>query len=156
MVSTGDYIRFITKELVPRKLGISAVLKGMSPMEYGLVCSFLKYEENTGEHMTVTNLAKEMNMSVPQMSRMLKNLEERELISRVTDTNCRRNTFVVISEKGKALHEENTERFERFVTGVLSHFTSNELVHMMQIEKKFFDTVYSELDKLKTSTGGKE
>lgn len=153
MVSTGDYIRFITKELVPRKLGISAVLKGMSPMEYGLVCSFLKYEENTGEHMTVTNLAREMDMSVPQMSRMLKNLEERELISRVTDTNCRRNTFVVISEKGKALHEENTERF---VTGVLSNFTSDELVRMMQIEKKFFDTVYSELDKLKTSTGGKE
>ncbi len=147
--AANEYIQFISKEFMSKKLNISAILEGMSPMEYGLACSFLKYEKDEGEHVTVSVLAKEMEISVSQVSRMLKNMEERGLISRVTDEACRRNTFVVISDKGRELHEKNRKNFSYFAKKVLEKFSQDEIQHMMNMQKRFFDAVQTEISKIK-------
>lgn len=150
------YIKFIEKRLLPRKFPFIEIFTDISPMEFGLICSFMKFEtENDGEHMTVSHIAQDMNCSVPQISRMLKNLEERALISRITDESCRRNTFVVISEKGRELFLKNMQNIRSFVCSVFKKFSDSEMEQMMQLEEKLFTIMESEYAEIKNNKSEK-
>lgn len=114
--------------LYPKKLPLSVLFNDLSVGEFILVGSFLAYEsEHDGKHITVNELASNLAVAVPSVSRSLRKLEERGLISRVTDENCRRNTFVIISEKGKELFKENEERVYCLMDKVMQRFSTEEI-----------------------------
>ena len=104
----------LNKFIYSKKKPVSALLADMSPPEFILISTFTEYEKNNGRHITINELATELNISLPAVSRTLKHLEERQLIKRVTNEDCRRITFVVISEKGKKLFEKNRKRLKPY------------------------------------------
>lgn len=128
----------ILQELIyPKKIPITAIFADMSPAEFILIASFTAYEkENEGKHITVNELASNINVSVPAVSRTLKNLEERHLIQRITNQDCRRNTFVVISEKGKKLFESNKEKITCILDKAMDALTLDEIQAAINFQQK--------------------
>jgi DNA-binding MarR family transcriptional regulator len=58
----------------------------------------------------VSALADRLMISVSMVSKMLKTLEEKGWILRTIDPESRRNTFVSMTESGRALHDRELER----------------------------------------------
>ena len=139
----------ILQELIyPKKIPLTAVFADMSPAEFILIASFTAYEkENNGRHITVNELANTINVSVPAVSRTLKNLEERGLIQRVTNQDCRRNTFVIINEKGKKLFESNKEKITYLLDKVMNTFTVDEITSAIKFHNKLDNILNSECCK---------
>lgn len=122
--------------LYPKKLPLSLLFDDLSVGEFMLIGSFLAYEaDNDGKHITVNELASNLDVTVPAVSRHLRKLEERGLINRVTDENCRRNTFVVISENGKKLFKENKERVYTLLDKVMQKFSTEEITFAINFHR---------------------
>ena len=137
MTREEKYSELVKMELYPKKVPINNILTEMSPMEFCAIGAFLDFEKNNdGSHITVNRLAKDMNMSMPLASRTLKNLETRGLIKRVTDESCRRNTFIIISDKGSTLFEKNAKVIKTYIDKVLNNFTDEEIETLISIKKK--------------------
>ena len=122
--------------LHPRKFPISVFLEELSPGEFMIIASFLSYEKERGNNITVNELASRMEVTVPAVSRTLRKLEERGLITRVTGEECKRNTFVVISDKGRRLFHENKETIEYMVGKLISALTPEEIEASIAFHKK--------------------
>lgn len=137
MNTAEKYSELVKMELYPKRIPVNTILSEMSPMEFCAIGAFLEFEkQNPGKHITVNRLAQETGMSVPLVSRTLKNLESRELIKRVTDESCRRNTFVLISEKGNQLFGKNAAVIKQYIDRVLSFFTESEIEMLIHLKKK--------------------
>ena len=142
MTKSEKFFELVKMEMYPKKLPFNSVLTEMSPMEFCAIGTFVEFEkQNSGRHITVNELSQESGMSVPLVSRTLKNLESRGLIKRITDENCRRNTLVVISEKGNKLFEQNTKVIMNYLEKVLDYFTDSEIEMLISLKKKSTDAM---------------
>lgn len=147
MTRQEKYSELVKMELYPRKMPVHNILKEMSPMEFCAIGAFLEFEnKNGGNHITVNRLAKDMGMSMPLTSRMLKNLETRGLIKRVTDEQCRRNTLIIISEKGNELFENNSKVVMKYIDKVLDNFSDEELETLISIKKKMMASMQDAME----------
>ena len=140
---TKEQIRyeFMQNMLHPRKLPFTVIMEDLSGSEFMLMASFLTYEKENGRHITVNELASIVGVTLPAVSRSLKRLEERKLIKRETNEECRRNTFVKILPKGQELFEKNKERFEYMLDRVLNVLPLEEIEMMISIHKKIAEII---------------
>ena len=60
-----------------------------------------KAEHPDQEGIYVSHIAKKAKMASSQVSRMLRGLEERNLVGRIVDEKDRRNTYVFLTESGE-------------------------------------------------------
>ena len=135
--------------LYPKKIPASMLFSDVSQGEYMLMGAFINYEkEHDGRHITVNELAAILDVAVPSVSRMLKNLESRELIIRETDKECRRNTLVIISPKGMKLFRENELIVRHCIEKVLSEFTCEELTQLIEYRNRIEQVMEKEIENI--------
>ena len=60
-------------------------------------------QNESGCGVYVSTIAERLKVTPSAISRMLKGLEEKDLIERKVDKNDRRNTYVTLTEKGKKI-----------------------------------------------------
>lgn len=133
--------------LHPKKIPAAVLFNDISCGEFILIAAFLKYEEqHNNKHITVNELAGVLNVSIPAVSRMLKNLEARNMIVRETDKDCRRNTLVIITENGMKLYKENEAKIRRLASKMLEQFTEQEFDLMFNLSKKIEQTLEREIE----------
>ena len=102
-----------------RKVNIMSGAK-ISRMEFLALQVIGGYQQKTGlSGIYVSELAGQLKIASSQTSRMLKGLEERELIGRSIDARYRRNTCVFLTEKGKEACQETQEYLKNFMERVL-------------------------------------
>lgn len=140
----------VQKLIYPRKLPFTVFLEELSGGEFMLIASFLAYEKECGNHITVNELASRLEVTVPNVSRSLKKLEDRGLIKRVSGEECKRNTFVVISPKGKELFEKNKEVIEYMIEKLLTSLSVQEVEAAIAFSQKIYSLVEDECKKLLT------
>ena len=134
--------REIIQNLVyPRKIPLTVLLSEISANEFILIASLLAYEKQNGTHITVNELAASMDVSLPAVSRSLRHLEERGLLKRVCNEECRRNTFVVISDIGRKLFEENRKKVEYLVDKLIDEVSIEEIETAILFSKKVSEIV---------------
>ena len=138
-----DIVEYV---LYPKKIPASILFNDISTGEFILIAAFLKYEErHNGKHITVNELANELDVSIPAVSRTLKNLETRGLINRETDKDCRRNTLVIITEDGMQLFKQNEDRIRYLTSRILEQFTEEEIDLLLNLRKKVEQTMEKEI-----------
>lgn len=98
-------------------------------------------QKNCGALPTVAETAAALNVSVPAISRTLKNLEAKEYIWRVTDNSDRRIVHILLTEKGDALLLENFRAVSEVMDRALSQFSDEELRLMLEFHVKFTTAV---------------
>lgn len=93
----------------------------------------LKDKSSNNEGVYVSSLANKLKISMPQASRLLKTMEEKEYITRVIDKNDRRNTYVLVTELG--IEKRNCAKIEMddFVGRVIEHMGKENVRQMINL-----------------------
>lgn len=84
---------------------------GISHSEFCLL-NIIAYSSDSGDGMTVSAIAAELDVTPPAVSRSLKSLESRGLVTRETNLINRRNTMVRLTEKGRELLEDSRRQMD--------------------------------------------
>lgn len=122
----------------------------LTPGEMSLCyCVHTFVAKNKGATPTVAEIASLLNVSVPAISRALKNLEPKQYIQRTADPSDRRIVHISLTEKGEREITENSRAIADVMDKVLSQFTDEELKTMLRLHTKFTSAVSQALNETK-------
>ena len=131
-------------------LDFSAILEDISSAEYIILSKIEEYtNKNKVEYINVTKLSEELKVSTPAVSRILKGLETKKLLSKTVDIFCKRNTKVKLTEAGTKLVEKSYQRFEIFFEEIFKESTSEEQEVIIETLKVVYTKMYDNLQKYK-------
>ncbi len=120
------------------RINPASVINGMTASEFSVVCCAADYPEKHGElTATVAEIAAEMSVSVPAVSRTLRSLQEKGFITRQVDENDRRSIRVEVTPEGKEILEENLQRITIATNRIMSVFTEDEIRTIAELYGKF-------------------
>lgn len=85
---------------------------GISHSEFCLLHIIVEDSSDSSDGMTVSAIAAALDVTPPAVSRSLKSLESRGLVTRETNLINRRNTMVRLTEKGRELLEDSRRQMD--------------------------------------------
>lgn len=152
--SSYDERSYIDVDILARvhdfaKLGANnMMLSGLSQSEY-LVLSVLyrhrcENPANVPNAVNVSKIAHFYNVSSPAVSRTLKALEDRGLISRDVDKANRRNTFVTMTKPGEEIYKQNSTVLFNYFHSVTEKFGREKLDTLLDLLSEFCTLINSE------------
>lgn len=125
-------------------------VSGMTASEFGVMCCASDFPRtHGGKTVTVAEIAQEMAVSVPAVSRTLRSLQEKGFINREVDENDRRSVRVTVTEAGGRLLEENLSYLTAGMNRVMSEFTEEEIRTIAELYSKFAKVMEQATDKKK-------
>lgn len=119
-------------------LNPAAVISGITATEFSVVCCAADYPKRRGgQPVTVAEIAAQMAVSVPAVSRTLRSLQDKGLITRQVNENDRRSVKVSVTDEGHRLLEQNLNRITTAMNTVMSAFTDEEIRVIAELYSKF-------------------
>lgn len=94
----------------------------ITPVQYKI----LEYI-SISQPVTISEISECIHMSMPNMSRELRKLSEKELCVKIVDDEDRRKQFIRLSEKGQAMMNEIFMRIESRFIERIEHVSAEEL-----------------------------
>lgn len=136
------------------KLKISSMLPNISHND---CCILMKIEKAGGESeekvkVQISEVARQMNVSVPSISRTLNHLEKDGYVRRYTDSSNRRNTYVCLTSQGKEILEEVDLIMKDFIDTVFLRMGEEKVQMMIDFFKEFYKIAEEEITKRQYST----
>lgn len=101
--------------------------------------------------LTITELSQRFNASMPATSRLVKQLEEKGLACRVTDTEDRRFTYVEATEKGKDAYRRNTALLAGILGRAIDSFAPEEMADFLDMFDRLYEKVEHELQAVEAA-----
>lgn len=134
-----------------RQIQLWRLSEGMTKAETELLHSMYHLSEQNPE-IPVSELPRMCHMQTSAISRLMKKMEADGLIVRKMDPNCRRNTLVSVTDKGKELCKRNWEEVKDFWERVLALTPKDHVEQMLCFWDEIMDnmeTVIAELPQKK-------
>lgn len=130
------------------RVNVSTLME-VTPGEFFVLQIIEKYnmEHPQEEGIYVSKIAQMAKMASPQVSRMLKNLENHNLIRRDVDVRDRRNTYVFLTEEGKKVSERTQLRMERYVGRVIGCMGEEQVNELVRLCNQMADVMEQELQR---------
>lgn len=122
---------------------------GASHSETMILFTALDYFTDNGEHITVAETAKQLNVSMPSVSRTLKGLSEKGLVKRDLDENDRRSVRIVVTKAGEEKIQGLLKRVYSTLNKTLEVFSDEELSRMIELHNRFVNSLIDTLSKEK-------
>jgi DNA-binding MarR family transcriptional regulator len=94
-------------------------------------------EGNKG--ITVSEIAHQLGATMAAVSKMLRSLENKGLITRETSESDRRNVYVRLSEKGMKEQKEQVIQMQTMVDRVIKKMDVEDAKHLNELFKKFYE-----------------
>jgi len=134
-----------------RKLNISSILPTIPNGEACILKAIRSTSEkkSTEQSVRVADIIQEMQVLAPTVSRGLKSLEERGLITRRVDENDRRNTFVELTQEGNFLSDEIENIMEDFANAVFQRVGTASFEQLNQSMRALVNASREEIEKRK-------
>ena len=134
-----------------RQIQMWRLCEGMTKAETELLHGMYRLSEQNSE-IPVSELPRMCHMQTSAISRLMKKMEADGLIVRKIDPNCRRNTLVSVTEKGKETCRRNWEEVKDFWERVLALTPKDHVEQMLCFWDEIMDnmeTVIAELPQKK-------
>lgn len=84
------------------------------------------------EHYTMSDLAEKLQIPKQQLTKLINDLESKELVTRIHDTENRRRVYIRICEKGRSLMEELKQEMLQSTLHGLRSYTKDDLLELDQ------------------------
>lgn len=124
------------------------VIEGMTPSEFSVLCCAVEYpRRNPGKAATVAEIATQMNVLVPAVSRTLRSLQEKGWIERAVDECDRRSVRVSATPAGEEMLQANTKRVVNALNRIMSVFTEEEMRTIAELYSKFASATEEQLKR---------
>lgn len=107
----------------------------------------LKSKDECGVY--VSTIAEQVRVTPSAISRMLKGLEERELIERKVDKNDRRNTYVTLTKKGEEVTQKIEDQMNEFTQNVMLTIGEEDSKTLVKLFNKLVDAMEVEVKQYK-------
>lgn len=125
----------------------------ITPSEMSLCCTvYLFAQEHGGAAPTVAETAAALEVSMPAISRALKNLEAKEYIKRCASSTDRRIVHISLTESGERTVRENLDAITNIAERVLSYFSDEELRAMLELHAKFTSAVQQAISEINNNS----
>lgn len=98
----------------------------------------IKKCEKENKKIYVSELAELNDMPISGISRLLRGMEEKGYVLRRTDQNDRRNTYVLLTDKGNELYQSMLDGVQEFFSAVMSHLTDDERHTYIRLTAKLY------------------
>jgi len=96
------------------------------------------------EGVSVSELAKNLMVTTPAVSKALKDMEEKGYIEREPDKNDRRNTIVKITRKGERARKETCKRMDLLMQNVIDRLGEENVKKLIQLLNQLTDLINEE------------
>lgn len=124
------------------------VIEGMTPSEFSVLCCAVEYPRRVpGKAATVAEIAAQMNVSVPSVSRTLRSLQEKGWIERTVDESDRRSVRVTATPSGEEIMQANMKRVVHSLNRIMSVFTDEEMRTVAELYSKFASAMEEQLGR---------
>lgn len=163
-VDTGNFLRYNGPEVITmqsdlqefglfqilqqfRRINWGANLKELTQPEYMALSAIAHLQQSQPDSpgIYVSSLAEELVVSVSMVSKMLKVLEEKGWILRTVDPDRRRNTFVSLTEAGRRLYTEESERAAATNRRVVARMGEETMTRFLKDAEKLAKCIAQEL-----------
>ncbi len=138
------------------KLNIGALFSDLTKFDCVTVLSIGHFSQKKGDTpLTVSEVAERMHAKSSAVSRTLKNLEDKGFIVRTVNKSDRRNTYVELTEAGKAECSRMEQRMEEFAKKVFSRMNEADLCKLIAYLNQLFQAASEELEIQKSKMNEK-
>lgn len=134
-----------------RKLNISSMLPCVPHGEACILKSIREVGMKKGQNkpVRVADIIEEMRVPAPSVSRGLRALEERGLLTRRVDEKDRRNTFVALTAKGEKLSQEIEDIMTDYADSVFERVGTESFAKLNEHMRIFIDASIEEMKRRK-------
>ncbi|MBQ9609733.1 MAG: MarR family transcriptional regulator [Lachnospiraceae bacterium] len=137
-------------------LNIQVLIPELSRAEAIIINNLGTADREEGLGLKMSTLGKVLCVSMPSLSRMIKGLEERGLVKREIDVRDRRNTYVVLTDKGRELFEKTDEVMTDFIMSVYERVGEKKLTQLGKLMSEMADVASDEINKRKIENNNLE
>lgn len=130
-----------------QKLKIRTMLPDVSQSNYILLEALVMTEKTQPHGLTVSDLARHMHVSPPSISRTIKHLEECGWASRSVCENDRRNSYIQVTEAGRAVYKQSTGIINDFTDAVHTRFGEENTKKMFDMLDQLYEICEDEIKK---------
>lgn len=117
----------------------------ISKMEFFALQAIGGCQQKTGiSGIYVSEVAKSLRIASSQTSRMLRGLEERNLIGRKVDDKDRRNTYVFLTEEGKQMCQKIQASLKSYMERVLKSMGEDRVEELISLCNELADVMERE------------
>lgn len=127
-----------------RKLAIRNTTLPISHVEFMVLHTISKA---TNEKIKISDIASIMEVSTPAISKMLRNLEEKDFIVRINNDNDRRVTYVRITEQGKEVLYKSFQMFRKLMDSITARMGKEKIKELMSLFRELTFNMADELEK---------
>ncbi len=124
----------------------------VSHTDFHTMCYIVKSAEENPNGASMGDLARELQISPPAVSRAISSLENRGYVKRTTDINNRRIVTVTPTQKGLIAMEEDRKFFKKIAKKITNEIGDEKLNELETLLKQLFqivnDTIKEELAHL--------
>ena len=92
--------------------------------------TLLTLNELNGHDLTMSELAEELDITKQQLTKLVNDLEEKELVKRIHDSKNRRQVYIRITERGAQMLADLKNRMMDGTINALSAYTEEELAEL--------------------------
>lgn len=137
------------------RLKIYRILPEIFKSDFSLLAKLMCVRDNQegGQGIMVSELAKKIEVSVPSVSRTLKHLENKGYVRRYEDKKDRRITYVCLTEQGNGILQEVDTVMKDYWETVISKMKPSTVELLMDAIDEFYAVAEEELEKRLKKTG---
>ncbi len=95
-------------------------------------------------NISPSDLANKMKLSMPQVSRIMNSLEEKGYIERILGKKDRRNTYIVITEKGIEEREISVKECKAYVDRIKEQMGEEDMNQLIELLNKLTNVMKGE------------
>ncbi|BBF43895.1 transcriptional regulator, MarR family [Lachnospiraceae bacterium KM106-2] len=111
------------------------------------IMMMISRHEEENKIIKVSDIAHHLNNTMPAISRMLKQLEQKNYIVRTTDANDRRSVIIKLTEEGRKVVASQTEMLDQLTNRVVERFGSDDLEELIELIKKMQTIIQEEMSR---------
>ena len=111
----------------------------MANVEYFILVAVAVVTQRRPEGVTMKELADMSHTTMSAASKKIRILEEKGLIERRTSKTDRRNSYITLSEKGKAICEKERKRKNDWLLKVISRMGEDDMEQLITLSNRMFD-----------------
>lgn len=111
----------------------------MANVEYFILMAIAGITKNRPEGVTMKELVDMSHTTMSAASKKIRILEEKGLIERRTSETDRRNSYITLSEKGKAICEKERNQKHTWLLEVISRMGEEDMEQLITLSNRMFD-----------------
>ncbi len=135
-VSEEDLANLLRHIQIMQMINISSIISPvMTVGEFSLTYCAASYpDDHNGACITVAQSASMMGISMPAVSRTLRNLQKKGYIDRRSDENDRRNVLIIVTEAGYEALGKCISRITKLISGgAMAKFTDKQIREFIKL-----------------------